>query len=598
MAKLAVPIVGAVVGGVLFGPVGAQWGWAIGSAASALMFAPDLSSSFSQEGPRVSDIAAGGSSYGTAIPIMFGTSRTGGNVIWASDLIETTHVSTHSQEVGKGGGGGTQTTTTTTYTYSQHLQVMVCAGEVVGIRKIWANGKLILDASTTNTGATGQSGNVRIYTGTTTQTADSLIESFLGVGNVPGHRGYCYVVFESLQLEEFANRAPNFEFEVVTSGAQTYALATTVDSRPPVLGSVTETGAAVSLPGGRIAMAHQIAGHYVTMIIIDTTTGDVISEATTSTNADVGVVEYIHASNEIWMTANSYPTTGSDILRFSADTGEMIGAISTDQTFNTDIIYSESLQAAVVVCGPFNTLYKVISANSRPFFFDGANTSGFTVTAAASVKEFLLGDAILWTDSGANWANSLDLYNVKVGTHHATITSSVLSKSSTAVATELAFDPIRRRVIWTNPDSMPNVAIIDADTLEVTHTTTDATYMTSLYYNPFTDRFYSFGLPGGGETSVIVLDPDTLQVEAEFTVTSGGVLTQVSDRIMESGLPQDYIMTRTGYGLNRVPISPRLSASQVALSSIVSSLCERAGLDAADIDVTALTDMVDGYRTT
>jgi hypothetical protein len=38
-----------------------------------------------------------------------------------------------------------------------------------------------------------------------------------------------------------------------------------------------------------------------------------------------------------------------------------------------------------------------------------------------------------------------------------------------------------------------------------------------------------------------------------------------------------------------------LSPSPVALSAIVSDLCVRAGLTAPDIDVTALTDLVDGY---
>lgn len=41
--------------------------------------------------------------------------------------------------------------------------------------------------------------------------------------------------------------------------------------------------------------------------------------------------------------------------------------------------------------------------------------------------------------------------------------------------------------------------------------------------------------------------------------------------------------------------TPGLEPSPVTLSSIVSTLCQRSGLQAGDIDVTALTDTVHGY---
>lgn len=64
------------------------------------------------------------------------------------------------------------------------------------------------------------------YTGTTTQTADPLIESYEGTGNVPGYRGTAYVVIERLQLGDFGNSMPQLQFLVEeTNGTKTLASA-------------------------------------------------------------------------------------------------------------------------------------------------------------------------------------------------------------------------------------------------------------------------------------------------------------------------------------------------------------------------------------
>lgn len=571
MAKLVLPVVGATVGFFVAGPTGAQWGWAIGAAASSVLLAPD------QEGPRLNDLAAGGSSYGTGIPICYGTTKVPGNVIWASDLIETKN-----SESAKGGPE------INTYTYSQHVQVLVCAGPVAGIRKIWANGRLIYDMSTANTATSGYSGNIRVYTGTTTQTADSLIESFKGAGNVPGHRGYCHVVFESLQLEDYGNRTPSFEFEVVASGAASYGLSTVIAAYPVTQGSTLGQDTAVVLPGGRFAVAEQITGGYIAMYIIDgngTLLGQGVSSVTTAGINDT--VAYVSSINEVWIPADS-----RGCLRFDADTGTYIGAFDTGQYYNTTIAYCEATDVVVVVVGPLH--------DGMKFFRPGiaAPLAYIAVHGWETVFRFLTDDAQLWTDAASSWQNSLQLFDAAAAYGPSMIiSSSVLTRSSKGIGNELAYDSVRRRVIWTNSDSLPNLAIIDIDTLQVTHTTTNASYANNLYYNPATDYFYSFGSPGGGETSIITIDPDTLQKVNEHTVTSGGA-PNVTASIMPSGLPGDYLMSRTGAGLVKTPISPRLSANQVALSSIVSDLCTRAGLTASDIDVTGLTDMVDGYKTT
>ena len=168
-----------------------------------------------QQGPRLDDLKVQTSTWGKMIPIIYGSMRVAGNVIWSSDLHETKHTES-------GGKGGPQTEATT-YTYSVNVAVSICMGPVFGIRKIWANGKVIYTAESSASATAilaSRSNHLRIYTGTESQLPDPTIEATLGVGNVPAYRGQVYVVFTELPLAEYGNRLPNFEFEVVQAGSE------------------------------------------------------------------------------------------------------------------------------------------------------------------------------------------------------------------------------------------------------------------------------------------------------------------------------------------------------------------------------------------
>jgi hypothetical protein len=171
-----------------------MWGWAIGSGAGALMFPEQV------EGPRLQDLKVQTSEYGRPIPIVYGHVGIGGNVIWAMDLIEVEGSS------GGGKGGAEQTT----YSYFANFAVAVCEGEAA-FGRIWAGPekRLIWDGTLLE-----GTGNITFYTGTETQEPDPLMESDLGVGNVPAYRGTAYVVFEMFPLEKDGNRIPFLTFEV------------------------------------------------------------------------------------------------------------------------------------------------------------------------------------------------------------------------------------------------------------------------------------------------------------------------------------------------------------------------------------------------
>ena len=209
--QLAVSVAGAAIGFALGGPAGAQWGWMAGTLAGAVLFPPHA------EGPHMGDLKVQGSTYGQPIPVPYGMSRMSGNVIWAADPVE--HSNTQSA---KGGP------TVTTYSYTESFAVGICEGPIVGVRRIWASGKLIYDmtpgATSDNVVASAliAAPGLKIYLGDETQVADPTMESYLGVGNAPAHRGMAYAVFTDHDLTPYGNNLPMLSFEVVTAAPETW----------------------------------------------------------------------------------------------------------------------------------------------------------------------------------------------------------------------------------------------------------------------------------------------------------------------------------------------------------------------------------------
>ncbi len=231
--SLVLGVVGGIAGSFFGMP---QIGFAIGSAIGAAIDPP---AGPDQMGPRLNDLSVQNSSYGVFIPIVYGSYRLSGNVIWSEDIKETKH----EEEIG---GKGGDSATSTTFTYSCSFAVSLCEGgdgaEAVTLRRIFADGRLIYDGSNQYVapedydGETVWSTAIRIlrdeddedgalsntdfvfYGGGEEQLPDPLMESILGVGNVPAYRGQCYIVFTDLPLAKFGNRIPNMSFEIVKNG--------------------------------------------------------------------------------------------------------------------------------------------------------------------------------------------------------------------------------------------------------------------------------------------------------------------------------------------------------------------------------------------
>lgn len=155
----------------------------------------------SREGARLAELSVQTSTYGKMIPVVYGSARIAGNVIWSRPIKEVATTTTSTQG-GKGGAG--VSSSSTDFSYFATLAIAICEGQVDTIERVWADAKQ-LDTSL---------GTYRFYKGTDAQLPDTLIESFEGVGSTPAYRGLAYVVIEDFPLAEYGNRIPNFTFEV------------------------------------------------------------------------------------------------------------------------------------------------------------------------------------------------------------------------------------------------------------------------------------------------------------------------------------------------------------------------------------------------
>lgn len=205
--------VGSAIGGTFLGLTSAAIGGAVGGLFgsfidSQFLFPAIFGQKTSFSGPRVDDLSVQTASEGSPIRITYGKhNRFAGTVIWSSDLIEV--VTTDEQDTGGKGGGGS-TVTQTTYNYYVDIAVAVCSGQIHSIKKIMADSKVIYENGVKD----HRSQSITVYNGSNSQTPNSLMQSYLGAGNVPAYRGTAYVVIERLWLADFGNRIPNLTFYV------------------------------------------------------------------------------------------------------------------------------------------------------------------------------------------------------------------------------------------------------------------------------------------------------------------------------------------------------------------------------------------------
>jgi len=171
---------------------------------------------FPAEGPRMRDLRVSASTYGAVIPEIWGTCRVGGNLIWSAGIREVKQ----KKRAGKGGGYYND------YSYFVDCAFAFAKGPVVGVRKLWADGKVIYNGGLHSYSiALLCGGSAAIYVGSEEQLPDPTMEAAEGAGNVPAYRDLFYLVFNDLPLKDFGGRVPQMAAEV-------YATSSTVAITP------------------------------------------------------------------------------------------------------------------------------------------------------------------------------------------------------------------------------------------------------------------------------------------------------------------------------------------------------------------------------
>ena len=505
MAVLALGVAGA-----LLAPVGyAALGFSIGSALGGYLFAPDLPT---VEGPRLGDLKVQNSAYGQMLPIVYGTARLAGNMIWSRPILETKH----SEEVSGGKGGGSSQEVIN-YTYSQTFAVALCEGEITGIRRIWANGELIYnfgdDTSISTLYASSQVvEGIAVYTGSTSQMPDATIQAFEGVETTPAYRGTAYVVFNDLQLADYGNRTPNLEFEVVVAGSS--------------LGPHTGTPYATPL---------NIVGGYVRDGVVHVHSG----------SFNIGDIRkythYIYSLDGVLLSDNSYFYSSLVSYTVSQDDPDL----SMNGIGPTLTVY----QRAVPI-GMYNLTYAIrLFGTASDFIIQKSNgvTTEFIhiingiefaqlnlpavtyqedVFMAADGRIYILLDPILTAnDNGFNVLQTWDLTSVS------------------------------------RPTDIRNISVVG-------------------------DVLMLSGWTGAGDRIA------ANRFNADGTITNLGVVTITTDGMMSLQISPYIAITN----LYPVIFDPKvISDGTYGLGAMVTDICTRVGLTAGDLDVAAMTDLVDGY---
>lgn len=158
---------------------------------------------FPAQGPRLKDLKVAASTYGAPLPSAFGVVRVAGNLIWADKIKE------HKKKKRVG------LKTFKYYVYTCTFAMSIGNGPLVNVRKVWANHKLIYDATGKGRlGITNKRFKMDFYLGTEDQMPAPEMAEIIGESMCPAYRGQAYVLFKDIRLEDFGNSLPQITVEV------------------------------------------------------------------------------------------------------------------------------------------------------------------------------------------------------------------------------------------------------------------------------------------------------------------------------------------------------------------------------------------------
>jgi hypothetical protein len=549
---LAFQLAGAALGSSLLGAAPIAFGLgggAIGMIAGGLLGNALLGGTHT-EGPKITDLTVQASTYGTPIPHVWGTYRVSGNIIWSTEK----RVRDHEESVGKGGGSSVSTQTA-----DVDIAIALCAvpaGMQARIRKIYRAGKLVADFSdggsvaTWNASAVNASG-VRFYPGDEAQLPDSLIEADKGVGNVPAHRGLCYVVFEKLDLPN--GQIPQLSFEVVIGGTITTEQAFTEGTLTTLITS-----------GGTNNSSFGRDGEFV----------GTFAHSGSSENRVWAAFERIGDGETANLGTAVYQPGGVDegwgiIYSGSSERPGVLFRRRFEHTGGLDLIWmgqDGSFELYPAFPGDSNVTYRKTADALLVFDSSPAVGGGTRIHFLPGLKTEIVGArvAFAWSTpahiyiGGVDWEGTTDCW---------------LQKYDRATYEVLSLET------WTTAATDRPTALADSASTAVYEASASSLWLAC--GNQFNVQIWRYD----GSTWTLVKDG----IE--------GVFRPTGLRVIGSVVNIGHLATSSKYGYTTVQLQA-VEAATITLGNLILQISALAGLPAEAVDVTGLDDEVQGYAIT
>lgn len=578
---------GAAIGFFFGGPVGAQWGFMLGSVVGGYVDPQKI------EGPRLTDAQTQTSNEGVPRPIVYGTAAVAGNIIQCGPLVE------HKESARAGKGGPVQTT----YTYTRTVAIRICEAAPLGgdmkLRRVWKDDKLVFDA--TGAGHIDSDSAVfasilTFYSGAEDQLPDPSLEALPteyggGVGNVPSYRGSCYAVLTDLDCTDRQGAVPQFRWEVSSTAVETQEVCYPADWI--VGGGRTSTQAAIAISADAVSF--------------------------TTINESFSCFYPVWHGNEILMgTSASARFSADNGLTFSSTTG-ISGSAST-----TGAAYCEGTW---LVAKDENKVYHSI---------DGINFTGVSIVGTGGIysgpiavmgsRIMVAGDSSAYSDDGgATWTTSAS-YVFDDGRHTATDMDSDGTKFIAATDGNAA--PWNHNIFKnTTGNTWEPVATPFTSTVAVQAIAFDAA---DGRWGAFCGNDFAYSANGDDWMLVANALPSGVSVDWQALAGYGGTwvaggadgeiyssldggltwavrssgLDYIAAGVAHNGEPMQgiefpdapgFFVTTDGV-ISQGCTPASFSAGTVPLSQIVADLCSRGGIEADQIDVSALAGIeVRGY---
>jgi hypothetical protein len=424
------------------------------------------------------------------------------------------------------------------------------------VRKIWANGKLIYNVADTadiDTLSASLEGiaSVTFYTGSETQTANSLIQASVGIANTPAYRGTAYVVFESLQLEEYGNRTPNLEFEVIVGGTVSH-----ISSSALVIAEPSAVAYAIAYGPGKFSSLGKTGG-----------AGWATTTLTGTNWSPLASVSMSGVPNQMISAFGKYYSAmqSSDWIKSSTDGLNWVSESVNYSVQGTSICYDKSARA-LFAPGYDSPLFCAITRNGMSWSYETMPDATYYSSIAAGngivvALELSPPSAAVRTSGGA-W--------IKVSIPIATPHCVVFGDSLFMVFGDNEIATSENGLDWTIT-ATPSFSPIAA---------------------AFGDSWFCSIGTSGGVASVLMTRDGVATVQSPLTV---------GHSMMSICYGPGYFLA-CGYITGSSIVFTKIRAAEVVtasssptVASIVTDICESGGLAAGDIDVTALSATVAGY---